>query len=302
MPVETISSARLANLLREGVPLVVLDVRLKEDYDLAHLEGARSNCVFEVAFGERLAETAPDHAVPVCVYGADASSREAEMAAEKLRRAGYGTIYQLTDGLAGCCSAQLPLKKSGEPSQAAGPALNGSRVVDLKESRIEWIGRNLLNKHSGSIGLKSGVLNFQNGRLSGGEFIVDMQAMACADLHGHELHDVLIAHLQSDDFFDVELFPEARFVITGAEPILTAAPGAANLRVHGQLTLKGVTRPLELAAVAGLTPDGKGAAQAVVAIDRTLWHVIYGSGKFFRRLGGHLVNDLIEVQLRVVTE
>jgi polyisoprenoid-binding protein YceI len=113
---------------------------------------------------------------------------------------------------------------------------------------------------------------------------------------------VLVAHLASDDFFDVELYPEARFVITGATPILTATPGAPNLTVHGQLTIKGVTQAIDILTVTGLAPEGQAAAQAVLAIDRTLWNVIYGSGKFFRHLGGHLVNDLIEVQLRIVTE
>ena len=50
-----------------------------------------------------------------------------------------------------------------------------------------------------------------------------------------------------------------------------------------------------------MTPEGKFAAQASFAIDRTLWEVLYGSGKYFRNLGGHLVNDLIELQLRIVT-
>ena len=42
------------------------------------------------------------------------------------------------------------------------------------------------------------------------------------------------------------------------------------------------------------------AAQAVFAFDRTVWGSIYGSGKFFQRLGMHLVNDLIEVQVRLL--
>ena len=39
---------------------------------------------------------------------------------------------------------------------------------------------------------------------------------------------------------------------------------------------------------------------ATLAFDRTLWGSIYGSGKFFRRLAGHLVNDLVEIQVKVV--
>jgi len=53
-------------------------------------------------------------------------------------------------------------------------------------------------------------------------------------------------------------------------------------------------------AAAGWTPGCLPAAQATLAFDRTLWGVLYGSGKHFQRLAGHLVNDLIEIQLRVV--
>ena len=50
---------------------------------------------------------------------------------------------------------------------------------------------------------------------------------------GDPLHDVLIAHLVSHDFFDVELYPEARFVITATERLAGATPGAPNLAVRG---------------------------------------------------------------------
>lgn len=36
--------------------------------------------------------------------------------------------------------------------------------------------------------------------------------------------------------------------------------------------------------------------------NRTRWGVIYGSSRFFRHLGMHLVFDLISLQLRIVTE
>ena len=52
---------------------------------------------------------------------------------------------------------------------------------------------------------------------------------------------------------------------------------------------------------AGITAEGKAAAQASFAIDRTRWNVKYGSGRLFRNLGGHLVNDMIELQLRIVS-
>ena len=111
---------------------------------------------------------------------------------------------------------------------------------------------------------------------------------------------MLIDHLASDDFFDSARFPEARYVIREGRFGPEATPGAAELAVHGDLTLKDVTAPLAFAAAAGVAPDGTVGAQATVAFDRTLWNVQYGSGRLFRRLAGHLVNDEIELRLRLV--
>lgn len=88
---------------------------------------------------------------------------------------------------------------------------------------------------------------------------------------------------------------------TRATPLAAATPGSTNLTITGSLTLKGISHTLEFPACAGGTADGKLAAQATMAFDRTLWNVLYGSGKWFRHLGGHLVNDLIELQLRIVS-
>lgn len=279
---------------------LLLDVRLPEDFECGRLPGAKSNCVFEVAFGKRMGELLPDKSAAVCVYGADGQSHESRMAAEKLRRAGYTRVMEMRDGLEAWRAVGHPVEGDGvETISASIP--DGTRPVDLRESRVEWTGRNLLNSHRGSVALKSGVLEFRGGRLTGGEFAIDLASIACDDLRGNVLHDVLIAHLRSDDFFDVEKFPEARFAITQAD-FAPETSGAPNLNIEGLLTIKDATLPLAFAATAGVTAEGKLAAQAVVAFDRTAWNVLYGSGKFFRNLGGHLVNDLIELQLRIVTE
>jgi hypothetical protein len=55
-------------------------------------------------------------------------------------------------------------------------------------------------------------------------------------------------------------------------------------------------------ATSGVTPDGKAAAQAVFSFDRTRWKVLYGSGRFCHRLGMNLVNDLIEFEIKIVTQ
>jgi polyisoprenoid-binding protein YceI len=77
--------------------------------------------------------------------------------------------------------------------------------------------------------------------------------------------------------------------------------GNPNFQISGDLTLKGVTRELGFRTILAPTPDGLLAADAHFDIDRTHWNVLYGSGKFYEKLGKHLVNDEISIALKFVT-
>ncbi|SKB07773.1 Rhodanese-like domain-containing protein [Prosthecobacter debontii] len=300
MQVTLLSPQELDSLRLLERDLVILDVRLHEDHERRRIQGSVSNCVYEVAFQERLPALIATKATPVCVYGESASSHEAEAAAEKLKRAGYTRVYRLAGCLAGWCEAGLPEEGTGEflpPS----PPPEGRLEINTEESRVEWLGRNLLNKHWGKVPIQSGWLEITGGLISSGEIVLDMNGITCDDLATSPYHDVLIAHLRSDDFFDTEQYPEARLVIHRGEPIEGTSPGSQNLKVEGALTLRGITAPVEFTASSGFDDRGRTAAQAAFAIDRTRWGVLYGSGSFFHRLAGHLVNDLIELQVRVIT-
>lgn len=56
-------------------------------------------------------------------------------------------------------------------------------------------------------------------------------------------NDALKAHLQTSDFFDAAQFPTATFVATS---IVVDADDATEAEVRGDLTLRGVTRPVTL--------------------------------------------------------
>jgi polyisoprenoid-binding protein YceI len=53
-------------------------------------------------------------------------------------------------------------------------------------------------------------------------------------------------HLQSPEFFDVAQFPQITFVSTGAHPT-----GDGQIKLTGDITIKGVTKPIELAGEIG---------------------------------------------------
>ena len=293
------NTEELKSALSGDAPPALLDVRLEDDFAAGHIPGAANTRVFEVTFLDQVSQVVPEKSAPVAVYGFGGESREAEVAAGKLERAGFENVSVFEGGLDDWQSAGETVEGSGStPSAPAEP--DGQKQLDLAESKVEWVGRNLLNKHWGTLGLKDGHLEFENGRLTGGEITIDMNDITCTDLAETDMHDVLIAHLKNDDFFDVENFPTAVFRIVNATDIPQAAASEPNVEITGDLTLRGQTHPVQFTSVCGITAEGVPAAQAAFSFDRTQWGVIYGSGKFFRRLAGHLVSDMIDLQLRMV--
>jgi polyisoprenoid-binding protein YceI len=87
----------------------------------------------------------------------------------------------------------------------------------------------------------------------------------------------LTGHLHSEDFFDVAKYPELTFKSTSVEQ-----GEDGRLRVSGELTVRGVTRPLELdAEIEGAAegPDGnwRVGIAATGAIDRSDWGMTWNN-------------------------
>jgi polyisoprenoid-binding protein YceI len=133
-------------------------------------------------------------------------------------------------------------------------------------------------------------------------FSVDMNSIANLDIQDPTWKQILIAHLKSDDFFDVEKFPAAQLEVTSFKPVEGAKTGAANYRLTAKLTIKGITKEIEFPATVYLRDDGAISAEAHFDIDRTEWNILYGSGRFFEKLGRHLVHDLISLQISFVAD
>jgi polyisoprenoid-binding protein YceI len=81
----------------------------------------------------------------------------------------------------------------------------------------------------------------------------------------------LAAHLASPEFFDVERYPELRFVSTDV------TGGGEDLTVRGEITIKGVTKPVELTgrATAPLT-DAYGRERIGLTLSTALDRTVFG--------------------------
>lgn len=292
----TISCAELNHQLDAGASMMVVDILPPEEYCARHLPGAVNACVYETIFLDRMAELAPDRSVPLVLYDATGTTRTAVTAREKLLASGYRDVRILEGGLAGWCADSFPLEQTGE-LQPEPQIQDGTYRIDPSASVLEWTGRNINNRHYGRIPVQVGTVVFARGELREGGVVLDMSGITNQDLQDETYRQMLVKHLLSADFFDVARYPVAAMTVNGWEPIPSASPGTPDHLLRGELTIKGVTRPITVPVT--VTPQGDGSikAQAAFGIDRTDWNISYGSGKLFEKLGMHLVHDRIDIEL-----
>jgi rhodanese-related sulfurtransferase len=294
----TITAHELQQLIVSN-SVSLIDVLLPEDFACRHIGGAENACVYEMVFLDRIAECVPDRDRAIVVYDDSGTTLAARTAKEKLERSGYRNVKILEGGLQAWQAAGFEIEASVTVPPPA-TIRDGVYHIDAEKSVVEWTGRNINNRHHGRIAISGGEVVLANGRPVSGSFVLDMNTITNLDLQDESWRSMLLRHLKSDDFFDVERYPTATFELHGAAAIVDATPGTANMEIAGAITIKERSRPICFPAVIAAQEDGILKAQAAFSLDRTLWNVHYGSGKLFERLGMHLVNDLISIELFIV--
>lgn len=169
-------------------------------------------------------------------------------------------------------------------------------MVDTEKSKILWTGRKVTGAHNGHLSLSSGKVSIKDGKVTAGEFTIDMNTIVNEDIKSEGTRKQLEGHLKSDDFFSVAKFPLASFKITGTET------KDDKQLITGDLTVKGISNPITIPAVV-TEQDGKYVATAKVMMDRSKWDVRYNSGSFFdiKALGDKLIYDDMEIELKLYT-
>jgi polyisoprenoid-binding protein YceI len=164
-------------------------------------------------------------------------------------------------------------------------------VADTTQTKLLWLGEKVTGQHTGTIKLQSGWINWQDNKIVSGEFNIDM-----ASIKESENNARLMGHLKSDDFFGVEKFPTAKLVLTGSTPF-----DKGSGTVSGNLTIKGVTNPLEFKAAMQKKDDGTWFF-ANIAVDRTKYNIRYGSGTFFDNLGDKTIYDEFKLKVNLLVK
>lgn len=147
--------------------------------------------------------------------------------------------------------------------------------------------------HVGTLQLKEGQVQTTAGnKLTGGNFIIDMNTIHATDQRDTSRNSTLDRHLKEDHFFDTAKFPTGAFRLTGntLSPVNT---------IQGDLTIKGITLPISFPAVIKVQGDSL-YAQANVTIDRTNWGITYESENFIYQAKDGVIANKINVGIQLV--
>ncbi|MCZ2223235.1 MAG: YceI family protein [Chitinophagales bacterium] len=112
--------------------------------------------------------------------------------------------------------------------------------VNIKNSKIDWIGSKKTGYHHGSFFLKEGAVTIAENKIVGGSFVIDMSNLKVLDPAGPKLE----GHLKSGEFFEVEKFPTATFEISKVNYITEN-----DIEVEGVLNIKDIKVPLKFPAI-----------------------------------------------------
>lgn len=141
--------------------------------------------------------------------------------------------------------------------------------IDVNESSLVWTGRKVSASHHGTIDFASGSILVDNNMISGGNFVVDMNTIVDEDLEG-EWKEKLEGHLRSEDFFNVEVYPESTFEITSVTD-----NGDNTASISGNLTIIGVTKNITFPAEISELTESTVAFSADFNIEREDWGIMY---------------------------
>lgn len=168
--------------------------------------------------------------------------------------------------------------------------------IQKSSSTVNWTGKKVLGLHTGSINIASGFIEMQDNLITGGEIQIDMTSIVITDIEDKKNHDDFLAHLKNDDFFSVDKFKTAKLVISGS-----VKTEDNKLQIAGMLTIKDISHPVSFIATVETFTDFLHSLGEIV-IDRTMYNIRYGSGKFLQNLGDNLIHDDFVLQFKLIAQ
>jgi polyisoprenoid-binding protein YceI len=183
--------------------------------------------------------------------------------------------------------AAAPAPRAAAPATAAAAPVRWQ--IDASHSELTFRIRHLVSRVSGQFNSWSGTIMADPASLAGGSVSVDIQT-ASIDTN-NERRDT---HLRSADFFDAPNHPVITFRST------RVVANGRELQVHGNLTIRGVTRPVVLEGrmldVGGTAGRRRIGFEAQTQINRMDYGVSWNRGA---EGGGVVLGDEVTISIAI---
>jgi polyisoprenoid-binding protein YceI len=172
--------------------------------------------------------------------------------------------------------------------------------LDVKKSKLLWTNQKAMGGHFGYIHFNSGSLNYSAvGAPVNGIFKIDMNSMHSTDHKDQAGNHKVDGMLRNPGFFNVTKYPESVMVIRQVLQL----DYASHFKVFGDLTMKGITHPIEFMAT--IKNDGKTVtAKADVKFDRSKWNIDMqekpNSWDLYSNIKNKVLADEISISLDLV--
>lgn len=161
-----------------------------------------------------------------------------------------------------------------------------------EESEATWKGGIVggVYGHNGVLSISEGTLEVEGNQLVGGEVIIDMTTITPTDSNYSEdkTPEMLVGHLSTGDFFLIDSFPTAKFVIKEYK----------EGKVIGDLTIRDKTNEEEIEVTSwDVAEDGTISGSASFTFDRQKYDVAYKS-----TMKDVVIKDDIEVTVSLMAK
>lgn len=159
-------------------------------------------------------------------------------------------------------------------------------TVDTAASNIFWEG-NMINvyKHYGNLKISEGTVTVKGLQVTGGTFTANLKSIAPTDSNYSKEHpkEGLVGHLSAADFFAVDSFPTATFVIKS----VNGNSATGDLTLRGKTNSETVT-DIVVDTTAGIKATGK------LVFNRQKYSVAY------KAAGDKVLSDDIKLDITLV--
>ncbi|HEX6037276.1 YceI family protein [Longimicrobium sp.] len=187
----------------------------------------------------------------------------------------------------GAAAAAAPAHLSQAPSSVPATAVRWQ--IDQAHSELTFRIRHMVSRVSGQFNTWSGTITADPASLAGGSVSVDIQT-ASIDTN-NERRDT---HLRSADFFDAANHPTITFRST------RVVANGRSITVHGNLTIRGVTRPVvlegQMTDVGGPAGRRRIGFEAETTINRMDYGVAWNRAA---EAGGVVLGDEVTISMAV---